>query len=645
MKNRNKLSKKEGFSLVELLVVITLFAMAVTALSLLSVNAFKYSKNNSLRMRAILQMQEVQNALVVNKNDLWLSILENTEDGDKHFEFISNKYQIADGSSTVDDINVKFEIDNLYRDENGDVVGSGGTVDVRSRKILVTTSWDDGFGSGSTLESEFVVTNWKTPLWKQTTVDDFSGGTFYHTEVSDFGNGRVELQTQELEIRGDWCNPHFTATFYDIPGSASEKTIRAIEGHAFLGTGGLDSGVALTKLTIEGKDPPIVNVEGSYNGYKVYDIYADENYAYLATDDDSKEVVILDISSTPYTEIGYFNAPWSTDGRSIAIDGDVGYLGQGRTLHSFDLTQKTGSRPLYDSETIGIWFSYIPQIEIVGDYAYLALYNDWYELAIVDIANPSNLTTLGKAEVNFQQVEDLEVSEDGNRAYFGTTNAWFTDDFFVLDTSTKTGDIPVVSSFATGDTSVRGITVVDNKAIIVGYNGQEYQVIELDDELNLSKCGGLEVNEGINDVDSVIDSEGNAWAYVLTERANEEFLIILGGESYSSGGDEFYTTGTYESIVFDTGSTNTIYYSIIWDEQLFENTDLRIQMRTGDNPDLSAIEWRGPDGTNSTYFTDPNGEYIPATFQNHRYIQYKVYFSSDKVYTSILDEIKFEYQN
>lgn len=63
--------------------------------------------------------------------------------------------------------------------------------------------------------------------------------------------------------------------------------------------------------------------------------------------------------------------------------------------------------------------------------------------------------------------------------------------------------------------TVRALSVVEdgNVAILVGTGGQEYQVYNISNETNPIKCGGMHIDNGIYDIDSLTDPQGNAFSY------------------------------------------------------------------------------------------------------------------------------------
>ncbi|MFQ5492693.1 MAG: hypothetical protein ACE5DX_00845 [Candidatus Dojkabacteria bacterium] len=638
-----------GFSLIEIVVVVGAFSLVFASVSIFALDAFRFSQINRLKVAAGLIMQEEITAVLQNKTDLWADMLNNTDDGPKHVEFSGKKYSIADGAVTKDGVTVSFEVVSVMRNWNDDIVETGGTNDLNTRAIDFNATWTDPLGIVFNVDNLVYVSNWNTPNWRQSLESEFNNGTTIDTLVTSTGDGAVELDLESV-ILGDWCIPSLTRTSYNLTGLSLATSIFAKPGNAYLGTSYGWSGPAFKKIGISIDNPPIITEDGEWSPSSpiTNDIYSDGTYVYLATSEDDQEVIILDVSSTPYTQVGQFNSPTSLDARGIFVDevNDVGYITQGDDLIAFDLSSKTGDRTAIGSIQLN---KNGREVFIRGNYAYVAINGGSHEMDIVDISDPANMSIPGYASVNWQSGTSVWVSEDGTRAYLGTTLGFFQREFFIIDTSSKNGSRPTVDSFDTGITSITGLTVIENRAILVGWFGREYQVIDISNENDISRCGSINWNWGINDVASVTDSQGNSWSYILTNDILGEFHAILGGEEPGGGGgngqgDKYLPSGEFESEVFDTGSTATQYYSISWTETLFPNTDLELQIRAGNTADLSGETWVGPDGTSGTFFTDKNGEYLPSNIQSKQYFQYKAYFTSDQINTPVLADVKINYQ-
>ncbi len=640
--------KFKAFSLVELIIAIGVFATISSMLILLVVDATKTLDNTRIRAKATNLVQEINSALLFLKDQSWQNILTNSNDGQKHLQLIDGSYQIVDGEGINGDLTYSFTITNALRDELDTLVETGGDIDPHTRVVLISILWNDSLGREHSITPSLYLNDWNTYSIIATTEDDFNGGTHNQTVTINNSGGELQLQSRYYS---DWCNPQLTIHEYDIPGDANPRTVFSLPGHSYLGTAGSTTGQPFTKVLIEGVDPPNLTVEGSFSGYTVNDIFVVGDYAFLATTNDSKEVVILDVSSLPYTEIGYFDAPDSYDGYSIHVDGDIGYLGQGRYLRSFDLSDYTGSRNLIGSKDLSSswlfrWVATVSQLYVKDNYLYAVLDWDWYELAIIDISNPGNMLITSQTSVNNQQVYDMEISEDGNRAYFGTTNSNSENEIFILDITNKNGSRPVIASLDSSGTTIRGIEAIeeDNILIAIGTGGEEYQVYNITDENNPTHCGGMNINNGIYDIDSIRDSQTNAFSYIITGDLSSEFKIIRGGPG--GGGPDgygYFTDGVYTSEIYDTSSDLSRFHTIFTTTTVPTGTSLKIQIRSNNSPDMGSSEWIGPDGTNSTYYEGVEAYNIETTIIG-RYFQYRTIFTSDIINTPLLEEIIINYE-
>lgn len=641
--------KKKAFSLLEIILAISIFSMTIFITGTLVLEGLRQTKNLGQKNSSMLYIKEVFNAVTVVKNDLWSQIVQNTGNGPKHLVFANNKYTFADGTEIHEGVTTSFTVGTLQRDVNGNIVLSGGTTDPHSRSIVIVASWVDFMGKTNNVTSEIYVNDWNTYNFIQTTQADFDAGTFFQTMSTDLSDG--ELQLKQV-FYPDWCRPTLSIHEYDLPGASTSKTLFSFPGLTYVGTGG-ETGVALSKLRISGVEDPTVTLEGTFNGYVTNNIFVDGNYAYLATTNISKDVVILDISSYPFTEVGYYNTSRNEEAQSVYVLGNVGYVSAGRYIFSFNLTLKTGSRPQLGLRQVSLnqnWgkISTVSQIVVRGNYLYASLDEDWYELAIVNITNPASMTVSSQSSVNNQQVLDLYVSPDGTRSYFGT-NSSNEKEFWILDTTIKNhDDRPVIGSYDTNGMSVNGLAVIekDKRVVLVGSGAEEYQSISITDERHPTRCGGMQLNTGIFDVDSVTDVDGNSFSYIVTGDTTKDFKVLRGGPGLGGGvtGYGYVKDGTFTSKILDTGSTTSKYFYLEWQRTVPSGSTAKLQVRSSNLADLSDAIWVGPDGTNATYFTSTTPTQLPSNLNGKRYFQIQIYFTSDTISTPRVESIQVNYQ-
>jgi hypothetical protein len=169
-------------------------------------------------------------------------------------------------------------------------------------------------------------------------------------------------------------------------------------------------------------------------------------YAYLACNNDVDELQIFRGGPSGWQapiSKGSGNTTGTLNGLSVAVSGDYAYIGtqnnsSGPEFYSF-LINPDGSGSLADSQEIG---ADINSIYINGDRAYLATSGDAKELEIINIANPADLpsylSSLGVYNAD-ESFDGLSVYAVGTTVYLGTANnsgsggACNDDEFYVLN--------------------------------------------------------------------------------------------------------------------------------------------------------------------------------------------------------------------
>lgn len=634
-----KKSYQKSQSLIELLVVIGISSILLPALFMGLVASREGKAQQAQRLNAVSFLKETEEIVRNIREKGWATFAVN---GTFHPVISDSSWILAPNAETINDFTRQIIISDVFRDANGTIVSSGGNVDPSTKKVTIAISWN--LPNQAVLQSDMYLTRYLDNLsWTQTTEADFDLGTKIGTTVSDINGGEVVLGAGGA---GDWCSPNLTIAALDLPKNGLANAITAIEGQAFAGTGDSSSGVSFAKINISDTHPPVVAIAGTFDGYKTNDVFGETNYAYLATDNNSKEVVILNISSSPYTEIGYFNTPISsTDATSIYVSGNRGYVTAGWWLYIFDLSSKSGSRPI-----VGLPFFLLgngTSIVVKENYAYISISNSSIEMQIINITNPWSLFQIGYANVNGQDGKRVFINDSSTRAYLATNASSSLREFFIIDIASKTGLRPVISSYEANGMNPKNLAVVPgNRAIIVGTEAEEYQVINIGNETNPTRCGGLEVNSGVNGIASILEQDGDAYSYIITGDVSAEFKIIEGGP-----GGEFASSGTFESSNLDAlYSTAFNRFNTTYDKP--SQTNIKFQIAVADPAAGScngvSYNFVGPDGSSATFFAD--GASIPFNddgidFENPaRCFRYKAFLSTSDIFQSpVLYDITVNY--
>ncbi|MCL4338329.1 hypothetical protein M1271_01420 [Patescibacteria group bacterium] len=662
MKNKSL----KGQSLIELIIAIALTSAFLPAL----LTGFIASRNGKAqqeqREEATNLLQETQEAIRVIREGSWSAI---TTNGTYHPIVSQNTWTLSAGSDVIDGIIRQITISDVLRDTNGNIVTSGGTVDPSTKRIDIVVSWNTPIAASIT-STQYLTRYLNNATFIQTTQADFDAGTKNYTITTNTSGGEVTLATVG---QGNWCQPQNNiVNTLTLPKQGN--AIDAIPGSAYVGTGDGTNSVTFAKVGISDPPqptPPVATISGTYtSNYKTNAVFSDGNYAYLATDDTSEQVIILDLTQPPpYPKIGWVTISGASAANGIYVDGNILYVTSGIKLYTYDITNKSGahSSPL---GSFPMWFNigYQPlaeQVVVNNGYAYVSSANTLFGLQKIKISNGgTSFKIVGVSNLTWQQQpQGLSVNSAGTRAYVAFNNGagYFPKGFFIVDTSTP--DPPwwwilpnfysIKGTFNAGNTDPRGMAVVSgNKALIVGTGGSlQYQVVDISNESNPTLCGGLSIPTGVFGIAPVSEADGDAFSYIITGDAHDQFQIIMGG----AGGGGYAINGTFISSTIDPGYTvafNRFQATISQPSQ----TTIKIQVASAPPSGGSCLntnfDYIGQDGTPSSYFT-PIGNIISGAIpllNNAGFINpgecfsYKVYMTStDMNYTPTLYDISINY--
>lgn len=634
----NKGINRFGQSLVELILAVALASILLPALltGLVSSREGKAQQDN--RLTATTYLKEAVEAVRTVREAGWSGIAIN---GTYYPQRTPTSWTLTLGMETLlTTFNRYIVISDAQRDQNGALVASGGTPDHSTKRIQVVVSWNQPF-SYQVSQTLYLSRFLQNDTYSQTTETEFLGGVTTNTTITNISGGEVVLGAGG---GGSWCDPNLTITALDLPKNGVANAIWAVEGHVSAGTGENASGVSYARVNVTDTDPPVATIQGTFDGYKTNDIWTDGDYTYIATDNNSKEIVILNISQNPPTESGYFNIPGNTNSEGVFVSGNYGYAISTSKMYIFDVSSKSGSRP-----QVGNTFTLLGEgtsLTVKGNYAYVTI-DGATELQIIDISNPNNIQDVGSASVAGHEGIRVYVNESETRAYLVTERSDTQKEFFIIDVSTKTGSLPTVGSYEGNGMNPKSITAVPgNKAIVVGTGGEEYQVIDITNETNPVRCGGLNVDTGVNGISSVLEADGDVYSYIITGDSTTELKIIEGGP-----GGQFSNSGMFESSTFDAGSS--VAFNRFWvTANTPPQTTLTYQVAVADaiSGSCSGVSFAfvGPDGTDSTSFTQ--GSPISTSddgsgFENPgRCLRYRMNFSTTEIIQSpTFYDITFNY--
>jgi type II secretory pathway pseudopilin PulG len=114
------------------------------------------------------------------------------------------------------------------------------------------------------------------------------------------------------------------------------------------------------------------------------------------------------------------------------------------------------------------------------------------------------------------------------------------------------------------------------------------------------------------------------------------------GVRLSKDGSSYPASGMVESSTYDTLSSATKYTTILW-APTSQSADTSVKFQVATNNDDTTWNFKGPDGTDSTYYTVP-GTTINSIHNNNRYIRYRAFLeTNDDKITPVLTSININY--
>ena len=601
----NKLLRnKTGSILVEVVVAVGLTAVLIPSIINGLITSYQGEPQQAQRLKALALAKESYETIRIVREAGWDAFAIN---GTYHLVRSGQSWELASGIENIDGFNRSVVIEDAYRDSEGNMAESG-TMDPSVKKVTITVGWTTPLTSQ--VEFPIYMTRYLDNLsYLETTVADFSAGEHVGTTVVDTYGGEVLLGSGG---RVDWCKPRLTIAPLDLPGQAYANDISAVEGMAFVATGGNASGNSLNKIGLTSDYPPVAINEGAYDYKKSYALFTTQDYVFATSDFPGMSVEI--VNDQTLTKAGYFNPTGGGKGLSVYISNGIGYMTVSNKLFSFDASTITGGNQ--------------PQLGYVGlvgtgvrlmvkdNYVYVAISGATEKLQVISSTNGGrNLKVVGSANLNSQSAKAVAINDTGTRAYVITGTSSSQKEVFVVDTSSKSENpsspvnFPVVSNYDTNGMNPNDVVVVPgNKMIVVGSGGEQYQVVDIANELNPVKCGGLTNPNGasiIYGIDTVVEADYDSYSYILTNDMWGEFQMIEGGP-----GGAVSFNGTFTSQIFSAGR-ETAFNRYDADIDLPLNTQIRYQFAVA-NPvsgdcQTADYEFIGPDGSGSTYFTEDSG--------------------------------------
>ncbi|MBT4384408.1 hypothetical protein HOD30_01525 [Candidatus Peregrinibacteria bacterium] len=384
-----------------------------------------------------------------------------------------------------------------------------------------------------------------------------------------------------------------------------------------------------------------IDLDGDVN-----DIYINGDFAYVATESNSNELEVIDISdkSSPSVfPLGGFNTNSNDDGEAVWGNGSELYLGTQENGGACDLV--TGDDCEFyildidaDEDTPPV----IAGVEIDEDvwtiaasstHAFAGVNVNGAEIQVIETATPTLLTPLGHTG-----------NADPNEFYYDAAN----DNLHtVFDDNDVDEDYTIYSASGATLTYLGGLSTdainysvaVDNTndvAFLAGdENGEELKIIDISDLNSPSEIASVDLLDGANAV-----ATDDTYVFIGSTYNPQEFQVVKEGDAPVPPSSEFVQNGIYTTKVFDSTGTVTTWGVLEWATSA---GIVKLQSRTAYTLEgLDSAAWVGASGVDS-FYTTSGGTLVLEGGAGKQYLQIAVYFEGDGSATPVLTDLTIGY--
>lgn len=313
-----------------------------------------------------------------------------------------------------------------------------------------------------------------------------SGSVLITSDLTDWRGTQAVGNWSSLTVDGTYTNAG-TPTFVDLAlysGSYVFAASRSLNG--------------LYVIDTRTTTAPVLVASSFSLGYGAWDVAVWGDVLFVATDDPTQEIRAYGIGSPATLAagnlLGSYNLPGSARARSLAVRGDMLYVGTSADatggqdeFYAFRVTQ-AGGITLVDS--LNDDNNSISRIALSGTSAYLASALDTGELRVVDVESGSNITLLGGYNLTDRTLDGVSIAISGTSALLGTLKGSSIQEAVLFDINN--GGVPSGSGpwYHEGSGSVLGLDLEPTRCygFIAAQSGRKaLQVFNVRDKSSLAE--------------------------------------------------------------------------------------------------------------------------------------------------------------
>lgn len=459
-------SAHQGLSIIEVILAMAIFVIIVSTSAAVVIHSFSANRLGEEETKAALLASEGIEATRSIKNQNFANLVSGTYDVTSS----QGVWQLGSTPTPGGKYVRKVNISDVYRDEAGEIVESGGTLDEMTKRISSQVSWQFSPSRSNTIEMRTYFADWESLICFWNDYEIIASGD------TVLGSKKISAEARDIFVTGNYAYLVSEYALFDRP-----------EFFIF------DIANPSGELTVVGS----LNLDTSVNA-----VYVVGDFAYLATDNPSQELMVVNVSNPSNPQkVGFYDADpgilvggmdvWVKNSRvylstRLSLFNPEFYILEANTSNPYNVTFSPFGSLNLNTSVNGIY--------IDDNYAYLATSDSSREFQVVDITSPSNPQRV--CWYNFEESSPFawanSVFVKDGRAFVVTEKSGNNEEYYVLELHPPYGGCQQnPGNFITKVTSTRIDADVNDVFVYEGYvflatekGESELRVASLDEPTN-----------------------------------------------------------------------------------------------------------------------------------------------------------------
>lgn len=616
---------EHGFSLMEIIVALAIFAVVVGSMSVMITGNFNALTRGGEQTVAQALAQEGIEAVRSIRDRSWNEL----EYSPAQVTFVGGQWELISATSELIDNKYTRQIliEDVCRDgTHAQVVCPGTYTDALTKNVTVIVSWSVPSGATNSVQQTALFSNWEKSEWQQTNWSGGSGQSIWvSTNQYDSDNSNVDVTTTAGQVslaqapQGTWLATDRTEISHtsetDFSGGTFSNTV--VEGIGDSANVVLDTETTWTEHSQSGS----ITVRHLNAVYAISEnnVWAGGNNGEMLNYNGSTWTTSTLPSAGHVRAIHAFSASdvwvsghggkiWQYNGSSWSLNADTGSE-EWNGIAMLSATDgwvggKAGSIAQYNGTSWTV--SSVPSPSDINDIAAVTSSNVWAVGNSGKIWNYNGTSWVLHSTVGSNNWNDIVMvsATEGWVVGTGGSSAYFNGTTWTQETVDATADIIGVEVLRTDS-----VWAVGNNGRIWEYDGTAW-AIHTDN-------GGDHLNA------ITIDSALYMWAV-----GNGGYII--------QGLGTYLASGTFESAIIDSSEQNSTWDYLTWNETIPSGADLTVAVRTGN----TGV----PDGTWTAWSSELSlGDAL--SIADGQYLQYRITFTrgTSQIESPQLHDITFIY--